>query len=143
MKGAHPFHKPTDGQAKARPIFLKRLQWCINAENVLLLEQANIKDRQALWKKTCHFRVRRLSASVRTSTLDSNHQELFPKPVQGLSRAQSTQARLTVVGQVGCHAMLCHHMHGAAGRGSPGSSSTACTTSDGHTVLLSPAISTF
>lgn len=132
-----------DGQAKARPIFLKRLHWCINAESVLLLEEANIKDRQVLWKKPCHFRVRLLSGRVGTSTLDSNHQELFPKPVQGLSRAQSTQARLTVVGQVGCHAVLCYPMHGAARRGSPGSSSTACTTPDGRTVLLSPAISTF
>lgn len=132
-----------DGQAKARPIFLKRLQWCISAESVLLLEEANTKDRQALWEKTHHFRVRLLSASMRSSTLDSSHQEFFPKPVQGFSRAESAQARLAVVGQVGCHAMLCHPMHGAAGRGSPGSSSTACTTSDGHTMLLSPAISTF
>lgn len=52
-KGAHPFHQPSsaEGQAKARPIFLKKLQWCINAEAFLLLEEANIKDRQALWKK--------------------------------------------------------------------------------------------
>lgn len=118
--GAHPFHKPTDGQAKAKPIFLKRLQCCINAESVLLLEEANIKDRQALWKKSCHFRVRLLSGSVRTSTLDSNHQELFPKPVQGLSGAQSARARLSVVGQVGCHAMLCYPMHEAAGEGPQG-----------------------
>lgn len=128
-----------DGQAKARPIFLKRLQWCINAESALLLEEANIKDRQALWTKTCHFRVRLLSGSVRTSTPDSNHQELFPKPVQGLSEHSQLRPAHSG-GQVGCHAMLCHPMHG---RGSPGSSCPACTPSDGCAVLLSPAISTF
>lgn len=40
-----------DGQAKDRLILAKKLQWCINAESVLLLEEAKIKGRRALWKK--------------------------------------------------------------------------------------------
>jgi len=36
---------PADGQEKARPIFLKKLQQCITADSVLLLEEANIKGR--------------------------------------------------------------------------------------------------
>lgn len=103
-----------DRQAKARPIFLKKLQWRINAESVLLLEEANIKGRQALWKKPCHFRARLLCRNVGAGTPDSNRWELFPEPPRGLSGAPSTRAGLTVVGHVGSCATLCHPRPGTA-----------------------------